>query len=371
MKVNSLEIQNYRNIENIKIDPCDTVNIIYGENAQGKTNLLEALWLFTGCRSFRGATEKEMILFDDELKTKDFAKLKMSFSDEKSEHQAELILTEKKKAILDGIEHNSSSVFFGEFLGIIFAPQHLNLVKGGPNERRKFINQALCQLRPKYSNVLTDFNKIIEQRNALLHDVSYHSELLDTLDIWDERLASYSAVIITQRLRYLKEMEPFLKDIYSGISSGKEQIDIKYDSKIPIENDDVEEIKENIYKALKAARKEDIRNGSTSIGPHRDDILITLDGLPVKSFGSQGQQRSCALALKLSEAAVIKKITGKQPIAFLDDVMSELDASRQDYILNHIEGWQVFITCCDPSSILKSKTGKVFEIKEGKLCSST
>ena len=371
MKVNSLEIQNFRNIENIKIEPCDTVNIIYGENAQGKTNLLEALWLFTGCRSFRGSKEKEMILFDDNLVSKDFSKLSMTFSDEKRDHSAEILLSKKKKAILDGVENNSSSIFFGEFLGIIFAPQHLNLVKGGPVERRKFINQALCQLRPKYSNVLTDFNKILEQRNALLKDVSYHSELLGTLDIWDERLAQYSAVIITQRLRYLRELEPFLTDIYSGISSGKEKIGISYDSVIAIENDDVEELEKEILKAIKAARKEDILSGSTSIGPHRDDILITLDGLPVKSFGSQGQQRSCALSLKLSEAAVIKKITGKQPVAFLDDVMSELDASRQDYILNHIDGWQVFITCCDPSSILKSKTGKIFEIKEGTLCSST
>jgi len=371
MKVNSLEIQNFRNIENIKIEPCDTVNIIYGENAQGKTNLLEALWLFTGCRSFRGSKEKEMILFDENLVSKDFSKLSMTFSEEKREHTAEILLSEKKKVILDGVENNSSSIFFGEFLGIIFAPQHLNLVKGGPSERRKFINQALCQLRPKYSNVLTDFNKILEQRNALLKDVSHHSELLPTLDIWDEKLAQYSAIIITQRLRYLRELEPFLTDIYSGISSGKEKIGISYDSVITVKNDDVEELKEEILKALRNSRKEDILSGSTSIGPHRDDILITLDGLPVKSFGSQGQQRSCALSLKLSEAAVIKKITGKQPIAFLDDVMSELDSSRQDYILNHIDGWQVFITCCDPSSILKSKTGKIFELKEGKLCSST
>ena len=371
MKVNSLEIQNFRNIENIKIEPCESVNIIYGENAQGKTNLLESLWLFTGCKSFRGSKEKDLIRFDNSFATLDFAKLSMAFSDEKRDHEAQLILSEKKKAILDGVEHNSSSVFFGEFLGIIFAPQHLSLVKGGPIERRKFINMALCQLRPKYSNVLTDFNKILEQRNALLKDVTYHSELIDTLEIWDERLASYSAIIMTQRLKYLEELKPFLCDIYLGISSGKEKIDISYETPISFSSTDVDNLTLEILDALKSARREDMQNGSTSIGPHRDDILISLDGLPVKSFGSQGQQRSAALSLKLSEAAVIKKITGKQPVAFLDDVMSELDGSRQDYILNHIDGWQVFITCCDPSSILKSKTGKVFEIEGGKLCSST
>ncbi|MBO4445811.1 MAG: DNA replication/repair protein RecF [Clostridia bacterium] len=366
MKVNSLETVNYRNIENIRIEPCDTVNIIYGENAQGKTNLLESLWLFTGCRSFRGSKEQELISFD-----KDFAKLSMTFSDDGREHEAEIILADKKKAVFDGVEHASTSVFFGEFLGIIFAPQHLSLVKGGPYERRKFLNMALCQLRPKYENVLSDFNKILEQRNALLKDIPRHSELLDTLDIWDERLANYSAIIMTQRLRYLEETEPFLKEIYSGISGGKEEIGIKYETPVELSGTDREGLSAEIFEALKAARPEDIKNGSTSVGPHRDDLLIMLDGLPVRSFGSQGQQRSCALSLKLAEAAVIKKLTGKQPVAFLDDVMSELDSGRQDYILNHIDGWQVFITCCDPSSILKSKTGKVFEIKGGQLCSST
>ena len=366
MKVNSLEIENYRNIENINIEPCDTVNIIYGENAQGKTNLLEALWLFTGCRPFRGSKEKELVNFD-----KYFAKLTMSFSDEAREHEAKIILSEKKKAVFDGVEYASTRAFFGEFPGIVFAPQHLNLVKGGPVERRKFFNMALCQLRPKYENVLTDYNKILEQRNALLRDITYHSELLDTLDIWDETLAGYSAIIMTQRLRYLEELGPFLQDIYFGLSGGKEQISLSYETPVKFESTDVDGLRLEILEALRAARREDIKQGATSVGPHRDDLLISLDGLPVKNFGSQGQQRSCALSLKLSEAAVIRKITGKQPVAFLDDVMSELDSNRQDYILNHIEGWQVFITCCDPSSILKSKTGKVFEIEGGRLCSST
>ncbi|MCR4746976.1 MAG: DNA replication/repair protein RecF [Clostridiales bacterium] len=371
MKINSLELENFRNIENMRIEPCDTVNIIYGENAQGKTNLLEALWLFTGCKSFRGSKDKEFIFFDKNLSSKDYARLSMTFSDGKREHEAEIILNEKKKAVLDGVEHNSTNAFFGEFLGIIFAPAHLSLVKGGPAERRRFLNMALCQLRPKYENVLTDYNKILEQRNALLKDIPHHSELLDTLDIWDETLAGYSAVIMTQRLRYLEEINPFLNEIYSGISGGKEEISLRYETAFPFSSKDVEDLRLEVRDALREARREDMKQGVTTVGPHRDDLLISLDGLPVKSFGSQGQQRSCALSLKLAEAAVIKKITGKQPVAFLDDVMSELDSGRQDYILNHIDGWQVFITCCDPSSILKSKTGKVFEIKGGSLCSST
>lgn len=366
MRVNSLNVQNYRNIENIELFPCDGVNIIYGENAQGKTNLLEAIWLFTGCRSFRGSKEKELIKFDS-----GFSKISMNFFDDIREQEAVIQISDKKKAILGGIEYDSCSKLFGEFLGIVFAPGHLNLVKGGPIERRKFINMALCQLKPRYSNVLTEYNKVLAQRNVLLKDVTYHSELIDTLDIWDEKLSTLSAAIITQRKKYLNELEPFIQEIYGGISGGREQIELLYDSSSKFDSENMDELKVEFLTELNKCRKEDIAFGSTSIGPHRDDILIKLDNLSVKSFGSQGQQRSCALALKLSEAAVIKKITGKQPVALLDDVMSELDTNRQDYILNHIDGWQVFITCCDPSGILRSKNGKIFEIKGGSLCSCT
>lgn len=370
MKINSLKVQNYRNIENIEINPSDGVNIIYGDNAQGKTNLLEAMWLFTGCRSFRGSKEKELIGFD-----KDFSKIEMNFFDEIRNQNAIITIDEKKKLELDGISYPSCSQLFGEFFGVIFTPDHLNLIKGGPSERRKFINTALCQLKPRYSNVLSKYNKILEQRNVLLKDVSYHSELIDTLDIWDEKFSTYSAIIIDQRIKYLNEIKPFLEDIYEGISKGKEKIALEYESSvfenISIEKITSEELKEEFLRSLKKCRKDDIQSGITSIGPHKDDILIKLDGISAKSFASQGQKRSCALSLKLSEAAVIKKITGKQPVAFLDDVMSELDDSRQDYILNHINNWQVFITCCEPSSVLKSKNGKIYEMRGGKICSCT
>lgn len=366
MKINSLKVQNYRNIENIEIYPSDGVNIIYGNNAQGKTNLLEAMWLFTGCRSFRGSKEKELIKFGS-----DFSKIEMNFFDEVRNQTAVITIDEKKRLELDGINYPSCSELFGEFFGIIFTPDHLNLVKGGPSERRKFINTALCQLKPKYSNVLSKYNKILEQRNILLKDIPYHRELIDTLDIWDEKFSLYSATIITQRIKYLNEMKPFLENIYEGISNGKEKISLEYESPVSFEGKTTDEIEEEFLYKLKENREEDILNRITSIGPHKDDILIKLDGISAKSFASQGQKRSCALSLKLSEAAVMKKITGKQPIAFLDDVMSELDDGRQDYILNHIHDWQVFITCCEPSSILRSKNGKVFEMKDGKICSCT
>lgn len=366
MRINSLELQNYRNIKSMKLEPSDGVNIIYGENAQGKTNIIEGLWLFTGCKSFRGVKEKDLIKNGES-----FSKLNMCFYDDERERDAEIIIGEKKQISLGGIKYDSSNKIFGEFLGMIFSPSHLSLVQGGPIERRKFINMALCQLKPKYANVLSDYNKILEQRNQLLKDIRYFPDLLDTLDIWDERIAIYGSAIIEQRQKYIKEIEPFISSIYGGISNQKEEMKLHYEMSNPFESKNREEMKEEYLEFLKVNRDYDIINKSTSVGPHRDDILINLDNLSVKTYGSQGQKRSCALALKLSEAAVIKKISNKQPVAFLDDVMSELDQSRQDYILNHIDGWQVFITCCNPAEILKVKEGKVFEIKGGSLCTST
>lgn len=368
MKVNSLKIDQFRNIDHMEFYPVPGVNVIYGENAQGKTNLLESIWLFTGLRSFRGSKEKELVQFE-----KDRARLEMEFFDDIRDRQAIVEIAEKKKASIGGVSYDSCSKLCGEFLGIIFSPGHLSLVQGGPAERRKFINMALCQLRPNYANQLTQYNRILQQRNVLLKDVTYHSELLDTLDIWDDNLATLSASLIRARKQYLEELTPFLEEFYGGISGGREEISVLYSSGGVLEGTTQDQLKQEMLELLKTSRKEDLLAGYTTVGPHRDDLDIRLNGIPVKSFGSQGQQRSCALSLKMSEASLIQKLTGKQPVALLDDVMSELDASRQDYILNHIEGWQVFITCCEPSSILLSKTndsGNLFELKGGRLCSS-
>lgn len=368
MKVNSLVIDQYRNIDHMEFHPVPGVNVIYGENAQGKTNLLESIWLFTGLRSFRGSKEKELVQFGKEK-----AILTMDYFNDVRDQIASVEIAEKKKAVIGGIPYDSCSKLCGEFLATIFSPGHLSLVQGGPVERRKFINMALCQLRPNYGSKLTQYNRILQQRNVLLKDVTYHSELLDTLDIWDENLASLSAYIVAARKQYLIELMPYLEDFYEGISGGKEKISVSYAAGKELEGKTEQELREEILEKLKENRKEDLMSKCTTVGPHRDDLSILLNDIPVKSFGSQGQQRSCALSLKMSEASLIQKLTGKQPVALLDDVMSELDSSRQDYILNHIEGWQVFITCCEPSSILLSKTsdsGNLFELKGGSLCTS-
>ena len=364
MKINSIELNNFRNISSIELKPTEGVNVIYGENAQGKTNILEAIWLFTGCKSFRGAKDPEFIKFGE-----DFAKINLSFSDNIRDKKAEMIFSSKKKNVsLNQIPLRSSAELIGSFYGVIFSPTHLSLIKDGPSERRKFLDTALCQLKPSYAEHLAGYKRSLMQRNALLKDIHLNSQLYDMLDSWDDSLARYSAAVIAERLKYIDILSQYSKEIYSGISEYKEEFGISYSRRdITDINISVHDLYLNQLQIIKDARKEDILTRSTTVGPHRDDIDITINNVSARSFGSQGQQRSCALALKLGESEIIKKITGETPVALLDDVMSELDEKRQDYVLNHINDRQVFLTCCDPSQVLRLCTGKSFLIKGGKL----
>lgn len=362
MLVNQLEVKNFRNIENAGFEPCEGVNIIYGENAQGKTNLLEAIWLFTGCRSFRGSRDNEVISFNS---TK--ANLYMDFYAFDRQQSASLEISEGRKFILNGVKMKSSSQIMGEFLCVVFSPVHLSLVKDGPYERRRFLDVAISQLKPKYGITLSQYNKAIAQRNILLKDVAYHSELYDTLDIWEDRIAFFGSEIIRQRLGYINKLSLYTDEIYSGLSNEREKLEIGYLQQAIIEGDSKQELYENLKAQLYASRKNDLITGSTSVGPHRDDLSIKIDRLSARSYGSQGQQRSAALALKLGEAAVIKSFSGEQPVALLDDVMSELDVGRQNYILNHIKDWQVFITCCDPANVKYLRDGKRLMMSGGVL----
>ncbi len=360
MNVNHIEVKNFRNIEYAYLDPCEGVNIIYGENAQGKTNLLEGIWLFTGCRSFRGSKDSELIGFK-----KNKANLYLDFYAGEREQSASIEIGEGRKFILNGVKMKSSSQIMGEFLSVVFSPDHLSLVKDGPYERRRFLDIAISQLKPKYGVTLSQYNKAIAQRNILLKDIQFHSELYDTLDIWEDRIAFFASEIIRQRIGYINKLSLYTDEIYSGLSQQREKLKVSYSQQTVVFGEDRQELYENMKNQLLQARKNDLITGYTSVGPHRDDLEIKIDSLPARTYGSQGQQRSAALALKLGEAAVIRNFSGEQPVALLDDVMSELDAGRQNYILNHIKDWQVFITCCDPTTVSNMKYGKAFNIKGG------
>ncbi len=361
MKINSISIENYRNIESLNLE-FDDVNIIYGENAQGKTNLIEAIYLFTGSKSFRGIKDKELVKFGS-----DFSRLKIDFENENRKQNAQIVIDKKRTATLNGIKKKSAAALGEELKAVIFSPVHLSMVKDGPAERRKFMDNALCQLKYNYRSVLKEYNRALAQRNMLLKDISKNSSLTDMLYIWDNNLAKSGAKIIFQRNKYVEALLPYAKEVFDGLSKGKENMDLILKGPFDYKDLSVKEIEKQLLLTFENTRSADFMNRITTAGPHRDDMEILINEKSARTFGSQGQQRSCVLALKLAEASLLKEMTENEPLALLDDVMSELDLSRQDYILNHIKNWQVFITCCDADTVLRLKKGKTFHMENGGL----
>lgn len=328
------------------------MNVIYGRNAQGKTNLLEAMWLFTGGRSFRGARDGELVAFGQ-----DKATLNLQFYSEEREQEAELTVQNgRRSAALNGVPKRSPAELVGKFRAVLFSPEHLSLIKSGPALRRNFMDAALCQVKPAYAPLLSRYNHTLVQRNALLKDIPRHAELLDTLEIWDDRLARYGDAIAKERASYIEKLEGPARELYAGISENKECFGIQYQKSA-----------ENLREALAAARRDDLQSGHTTVGPHRDDLEVTVDGVSARAFGSQGQQRSLVLALKLAEADVLEQESGETPVILLDDVMSELDTGRQNYLLNRLDGRQVFLTCCEPDAVKRLEDGALFEVRRGEL----
>lgn len=362
MLVKRLNLTNFRNIEQLCIEPCEGVNVIFGENAQGKTNLLESLWMFTGCKSFRCSRDREMVGFDTP-----FAKNTVQFFADGREQEIHLYVDMHRTAMKNGVTLRSPAELIGSFTAVIFAPVHLALVKEGPAERRRFLDTALCQIKPSYAKALAKYNHTLGQRNALLKDMQFHPELLDTLDAWDDRLAAYGAAVVSARVQYTEELSAYSAEIYTGLSGNREKLKMRYVSNFGGYSGDACALKEQLKAQLLESRRDDIFNKMTIAGPHRDDLQIQIDALSARKFASQGQQRSAALAMKLAEANILKANTGEEPIILLDDVMSELDEHRQDYILNHLIGRQVFITCCDPTTVLRLCEGKTFHIEEGRV----
>ncbi|MDD2362599.1 MAG: DNA replication/repair protein RecF [Oscillospiraceae bacterium] len=363
--VERLEYEGFRNLETGGIQPVPEVNILYGQNGQGKTNLLEAIWFFTGGRSFRGARDSDTVQFGREK-----AKLKIEFFAQERKQQAEITVEKRRSASLGGILLPSASRLAGHFCAIVFSPAHLTLIKDGPEGRRRFLDAAYCQLRPGYMRVLAEYQRILMQRNALLKNIR-NGERAEALEIWDEKLAGAGARVFAARTAYIRKITPAVKEIYSGISGGKEIIDIEYSSSAGDLTVSPEEARQKLISLFKQSVGTDIETGFTTSGPHRDDLVVDIEGKAARLFASQGQQRSAVLALKLAEASVLREVTGEQPVALLDDVMSELDTARQDYVLNHIHGWQVFLTCCDPSPVMRMNGGKVFRVDKGRITDMT
>ena len=352
MIVKNISFKNFRNLAEGYLEPCENVNIICGENAQGKTNITEALWLFTGAKSFRGAKDNEMVSFGFNE-----ALLSMDFISGGIERNAEISVKMRRSASLDGKKLRSAAALAGSFCAIVFSPSDLEVVKNGPSLRRRFMDIALGQLYPQYIEILRDYTRAVTQRNTLLRESDGKPDTA-MLDVFEAEIANKGAKITQYRTDYCKKITPHLTEIYSGLSGRNEELEAEY---LPLCRP------EELAEQLLRLRKKDIYSGITSVGPHRDDLDFRINSVSARTFGSQGQQRSVAIALKLAEAKTLKDITGEEPVAILDDVLSELDKTRQNYILNNINDRQVFITCCDPENIKILETGKIFTVSAGRI----
>lgn len=361
--------ENFRNLKKVEFAPVENVNVLYGDNAQGKTNIIESIWLFTGSHSFRTSKDGDFIKFGEK-----YSKVSLDFdSNRGSNNLTAAFSADSKSVAANGIKLSGMPALSGVFCAVVFSPDHLELIKSGPAQRRKFIDCAITEIWPRHRAALAEYKNIIRQRNALLKDIPSHSELLDTLTVWDERAAYTGALIAFARLRYLMRLRPKAAGTYEGIAAcSGEKLELSYEASKYYYPEDITDrktataqIMDSIKKAFKDTRSGDIEAGLTRIGPHRDDVKISIGGLDSRLYSSQGQQRSAVLALKLAEASVLKETIGESPVLLLDDVMSELDAGRRDYILNNIGGFQVFITCCDPSGLSGLRGGASFEVKNG------
>lgn len=346
MFVKSFSFENYRNLKTDCILPSERINVICGKNAQGKTNLIEGLWLFTGGRSFRGSKENELIAFGEK-----YAKIRLEFVTKLREQTIEITIQNgKRRPVLNDVPKNSISQIIGSFCAVVFSPDHLTLIKNGPEERRSFLDGAICQIKPAYAILLSRYKKILNERNALLKDIPKHRELEDTLEIWNERLAAEGALIAAERFAYLEKLTEPAAAFYDGISSGREKLTLQYKFNSRIQSDMTKkEMAAEMLKSLQQRQKDDIYCGYTTVGVHRDDLLVKINHKEARTYGSQGQQRSAVLSLKLAEASVLGSEKGETPVILLDDVLSELDSTRQEYLLQKLEGMQVFITCCERS----------------------
>lgn len=354
MQIKRIKIKNFRNIENIEIFPDENMNIICGENAQGKTNIIETIWFFTGAKSFRNNKDTVFVKFSEKK-----AIIETDFIFNGCENEIKIEIEDNKRtAFLNGKKLSSASLLAGTFSAIIFSPTDLSLVKDSPSIRRKFLDVSIGQIYPSYIEILSAYTRAVVQRNKIIKDYRYDKTLSIMLDVFEKEITDNGKKITEYRKKYIKVLEKYVPDIYFGLSAGKEKIEIKY-----LLNCEASEIEEK----LKNSRNEDMLSGVTSIGPHRDDLEFLINGISARNFGSQGQQRSVVLSLKLAGAEVSKEITGEYPVCLLDDVMSELDKKRQDYILNHIKDWQVFLTCCDPADTNSLIKGKIFNIEKGKI----
>ncbi len=362
MYIKNIQLTNFRNYDFLETEFHKNVNLILGNNAQGKTNLLEAVYITSIGRSFRTNKDSDLVHFDA-----DFAKVFISAEKEVYDTTVEIIVKKDAKKYIkkDGVAVKRTSDLLENIFIVIFSPEDLKIVKDEPEKRRKFIDRELCQMKPAYYESLSSYKKILLQRNTYLKEENIDQSILD---LWDVQLAKYGAKIMQMRKIFVEKISQISNEIHGSITNGKENLQILYNPNIKL-FDSLKDQEDFFYDELKKSYSNDLRQRTTTKGPHKDDISFRVNEIDMRNFGSQGQQRTCALSLKLAELHLIKEESGEDAILLLDDVMSELDIERQEYLIKTLKENQLFITTTDLDKKLFEAfpEAKVIYIDSGKI----
>ncbi|MDO5376773.1 MAG: DNA replication/repair protein RecF [Clostridia bacterium] len=362
MRVKSLEVHNFRNYQSVRIEPGSGVTVFTGPNAQGKTNILEAIHLCCLGRSHRTPRDEELIRWGETS-----ARVTTKTEQRDGTHEVTVLLAKgqkrRKTVKIGSRQAERIGELFGHVCGVLFAPEDLQIVKSGPAERRRFMDMQLSQLRPAYFYALQRAVRTLNQRNALLREIAKDGALIKTLDLWDEQLADCGAQIVLHRREMVAKLGQYAAQAHASLTGGREELRLWYISQAA----DAEDPRERLLMRLKAARAEDLRRMTTSVGVHRDDIGISINGKEARMFASQGQQRSAVLSLKLAQLELAWQERGEAPVLMLDDVMSELDPGRRRELLERIDRVQTFVTCTDISDLAGAKQEAVYHVDNGTL----
>lgn len=357
MKINQLELSEFRNYKDLSVSFDESVNILFGDNAQGKTNVLEAIYLCGTTKSHKGSKDKEMIRLSS-----DESHIRMMIEKAGIPHRIDMHLRKNKAkgVAIDGIPIKRSSELMGLLHIVFFSPEDLSMMKNGPGERRRFLDLELCQLDPTYLYHLSNYNRAANQRNNLLKQIGFQKELKETIDIWDMQLVEHGSVIINTRKQFVDELNELLPWIHAKLSGGKEELYVRYEPNVSAAE---------FGQKLAMNLERDIILKATGCGPHRDDISFYVGNQNLKLYGSQGQQRTAALSLKLAEIELVRKKIKESPVLLLDDVLSELDRNRQTYLLESITDLQTIITCTGLEEFVdnQKENYKLFQVTEGVL----
>lgn len=358
LRIVEMQLRDYRNYETCAFEPCEGVTVLLGDNGQGKTNVLEAVYLTCTGRSHRTRQDRELIRWGTDL-----ADVQIHTERRDGSHEVEILLPAagKRRIKVAGQEVSRSGELLGHVTGVLFSPEDLRTVKDGPAERRRFVDMALSQLRPAYYYAMQRYNRALKQRNELLRAAAVNPSLLGTLDSWDEQLALAGAELMRHRREYVDRLSRMAGATHQDIASDREHLRIQYRPCVDGET------AEACMEALFGARDTDARRMTTSVGPHRDDVAVLVDDRDVRAYGSQGQQRTAALSMRLAELNVMRDEMGEWPALMLDDVMSELDPSRRRRLLEHLKGIQTLVTCTDSDDLAGAEAGAIYRVDGAKI----